>query len=250
MTIEPWRLLLAASGPFAGVFVATFAVSWPRWPRPLVGRSLCARCGAPVPALRQAPLLGWAASRGRRVCCGGRIPLTYPLGEGAGLLMGLLVALAASGPIAGALWFGLGLILIHVALVDLRRFSLPWPDLPAVGGLGLAAQALGVQGAGLPGGLAAGAGVFAVLELLRRLFAARGRHGGLGAGDPWLAGALAIWAGPEAAAPMVLAASLLGLAWVVLRRKPGPLPFGPALALAGFGAAIVAPQLHNWGFPG
>ena len=118
------RLFLLLSGPFVGDYVATLAAAWPRAPRPVLGRSQCARCGAPIAPVRAIPLVSWALQRGRRGCCDGRIPIVYPLGEAAGLAAGAAAMFIPSLP--AAIWaYALDMTLAYVALVDLRRFSIP-----------------------------------------------------------------------------------------------------------------------------
>jgi prepilin signal peptidase PulO-like enzyme (type II secretory pathway) len=216
------RAFVLFIGPFAGDYVATLAAAWPRLPRPVFGRSECARCGAPIPAAVQAPIVSWLMLRGRRPCCGGRIPIVYPIGEAAGLASGIAAAFAPAA--WTAIWIlALGLTLSYVALVDLRRFRIPGWGLVA-----LAAEAAVVLIAA-PGErlerLATGAVLALVLEALRRLIRGRGR-GGLGEGDVLLAGVLGILVNWRLAAVMVSLATFAPLALQYARRKSGPTPLG------------------------
>lgn len=227
------RAFLVLVGPFAGDYVATFAAAWPRAPKPIRGRSTCARCGAPIAASRAIPLVSWLMLHGRRPCCDGRIPVIYPLGEAAGLVSGIAAALQPS-PTLAAWGFLLGLALSYVALVDLRRFSIPWWGLAALTvGLGLAIAAEPTTQARLAR-LATGGALALALEALRR-FAGRGGRLGLGAGDVMLAALLGGLVGWRLAAPMVSLAALAPLAIQSIRRRSGPTPFGFWLSFsAGF----------------
>jgi leader peptidase (prepilin peptidase)/N-methyltransferase len=224
------RAFLVLMGPFAGDYAATFAAAWPRAPRPLLGRSVCTGCGAPIAASRAVPLVSWLWLRGRRACCGGRIPVVYPLGEAAGLVSGVAAALQPSLPLAA--WsFGLGLTLAYVALVDLRRFSIPWWGLAALAlELALAIAAEPTLEARLAT-LATGGALALAFEVLRR-FAGRGGRRGLGVGDVLLAALLGGLVGWRLAAPMVSLAALAPLAIQALRRRFGPTPFGFWLSLS------------------
>ncbi|HZZ88278.1 MAG TPA: prepilin peptidase [Caulobacteraceae bacterium] len=224
------RAFFVLLGPFAGDYAATWAASWPRLPRPLVGASRCARCDAPIPPARRIPLLSWLLQRGRRACCGGRIPIVYPLGEAAGLVAG--VAAAAASQLSVQAWtFALGLTLAYVALVDLRRFSIPIAGLAALAvEVALALTREPTLEARLAR-LATGAVLALALELLRR-FAARGRRSGLGGGDVLLAALLGALVGWRYAAPMVAAAALAPLGVQALRRRSGPVAFGAWLCAA------------------
>jgi prepilin signal peptidase PulO-like enzyme (type II secretory pathway) len=224
------KAFLLLLGPFAGDYVATLAVAWPRRPWPLVGQSRCGRCGAPIAAASAVPLVSWLVKRGRRTCCDGRIPVAYPTGEAAGLAGGLAAALAPD-PFVGAWIFAVALTLAYIALVDLRRFSIPMWGLAALAVE--AAMAIAV-GPSIEAGLArlASGGVLALaFETLRRLVRRHGRPG-LGAGDVMLAGLLGVLVDWRLAAPTVALAALAPLAVQTIRRKPGPVPFGFWLSLA------------------
>jgi len=218
------RAFLVLVGPFTGDFVATFAVSWPRWPTPLLGRSHCGRCGAPIAIGGQIPMVSWLLKRGRRACCGGRIPIAYPIGEAAGLVSGVAAAVATH-PLVQAWIFAVGLTLTYIALVDLRRFSIP------VGGLAALALEAALAIAAAPSTearlarLATGAVLALALETLRRL-ARRGARAGLGGGDVMLAGLLGSLVGWRLTAPMVGLAALTPLALQLVTRKSGPVPLG------------------------
>jgi leader peptidase (prepilin peptidase) / N-methyltransferase len=223
-------------GPFAGDYVATLAASWPRAPSPILGRSRCARCGAAIAADHEVPILSWLALRGRRPCCGGRIPVVYPLGEAAGLLAGVAAALQPN-PLTGAWTFALGLALAYVALVDLRRFSIPWWGLAALAlELSLALATDATVGAKLAR-LATGGALALAFEALRRLFG-RGGRAGLGVGDVMLAGLLGGLVDWRLAAPMVSLAALAPLAIQYVRRKRGAVPFGFWLSVSTAGILL------------
>jgi leader peptidase (prepilin peptidase)/N-methyltransferase len=236
------RAFLVLFGPFAGDYAATLASAWPRGPRPVLGRSHCSRCGAAIAATAQVPLVSWALQRGRRTCCGGRIPLVYPIGEAAGLAIGVAAACATSFTVQAWI-FAVGLTLTYIALVDLRRFSIPAWGLAALGvevAITIAAEpSMAHRLARLAGGGALALG----LETLRR-FGGRGRGGkgraGLGAGDVMLAGLLGALVGWRLAAPVVSLAALAPLAMQWLRRRSGPVAFGLWLNIAaGFFLVLV-----------
>jgi leader peptidase (prepilin peptidase)/N-methyltransferase len=174
------RAFVVMAGPFAGTYVATLASAWPRAPRPVFGVSRCARCGRPIAPWRQLPLVSWLVQGGRRACCGGTIPLVYPLGEAAGLIAGVLAALQTN-PGAGAILFAVCLTLAYVGLVDLRRFSIPFAGLTVLA-FEVAADMVRV---GAPRAaverLATGAAMVLVFALLRQLIRRDGRAG-LGGG--------------------------------------------------------------------
>jgi leader peptidase (prepilin peptidase)/N-methyltransferase len=217
------RFFLALSGPFVGDYVATLAAAWPRAPRPVFGRSECARCGAPIAPARAIPLVSWLLQRGRRDCCGGRIPIVYPLGETAGLVVGFAAALLAPSLAVAAWSYAVGMALAYVALVDLRRFRIPTAGLIT---LALAAAATVVaRPQERLARLATGLALALVFEVLRRLVR-RGGRTGLGEGDVLLAGILGVIVNWRLAAPMVFVAAAAPLAVQLARRKFGPTALG------------------------
>jgi leader peptidase (prepilin peptidase)/N-methyltransferase len=224
------RAFLILLGPFAGDYVATFAVAWPHRPRPIVGRSHCGRCGAPISAANQIPLASWLLSGGRRGCCGGRIPIAYPIGEAAGLASGLAAAFATQ-PALQAWTFAVGLTLTYIALVDLRRFSIPAFGLAALGLEALLAIAAEPSTQAKLARLATAGALALGFETLRR-FAGRGRRAGLGVGDVLLAGLLGALVSWRLAAPMVSLAALAPLALQRLTRRSGPVALGFWLSVA------------------
>jgi prepilin signal peptidase PulO-like enzyme (type II secretory pathway) len=224
------KAFLLLLGPFAGDYVATFAAAWPRRPTPLVGQSRCGRCGAPIAAASSVPLASWLLKRGRRSCCGGRIPVVYPIGEAAGLVGGIAAAATADLRVGG--WaFAVALTLTYVALVDLRRFSIPLWGLAALAVEAALAVAVEPTMEARLARLAAGGVLALAFETLRRLVR-RGGRAGLGAGDVMLAGLLGVLVNWRLAAPMVALAALAPLAVQTIGRKSGPVPFGFWLSLA------------------
>jgi leader peptidase (prepilin peptidase)/N-methyltransferase len=144
--------------------------------------------------------------------------------------------LTAQTPIQALLLAAAGLALLTSSVVDARARLLPdiLTGIIAITGAGLSA----LRGDLVPG-LVSAAIAFLLMEGVRRGFAKVKGRPGLGFGDVKLVSALALWLGP--ATPLALAsASALGLmAFLVLRPAGGRLPFGPALAAAGFAIGIL-----------
>jgi prepilin signal peptidase PulO-like enzyme (type II secretory pathway) len=161
---------------------------------------------------------------GRRRCCGGRIPIAYPIGELAGLTTGIAAA-AAVQPLVQGWIFAFGLTLTYIALVDLRRFSIPIFGLAALAIEAALALAAAPSTEVRLARLATGAAVALALEVLRR-FVRRGARSGLGGGDVALAGLLGVLLSWRLAAPMVGLAALAPLGVQRITRKTGPAPLG------------------------
>lgn len=234
--MAPLNLFWVLIGPFAGLYVATFAVAWPRAPR-LWGRSRCDRCGAPLRARDQVPVLSYLLKRRRRGCCDGTIPRTFPLGEAGGFGIGLIAA-AWPQPGPAALVAALGFCLLYLALVDLRRYRLPIPALCRAAALSLVLCAW-TRREDLAGDLLGAATAAAFMLLLRRMGTRRGRPEmgtGMGGGDVALAAVVALLAGWRLAPLSLAVAALAPLAIMMFQRRRGPVAFGFWLNLA----AIIA----------
>ena len=154
--------------------------------------SHCPRCGAPIAARDNVPVLSWLLLRGHGRCCGGRISVRYPLVEG-----GTALAFGAVAGWLGASWalpafLLLAAVSIVLALIDLDTFRLPFVIVaPAFGAgvvlLGLA-SAVTRDGASA---LRALLGAAALWLLYRGLHAVYPR--GMGYGDVRLAGLLGLY---------------------------------------------------------
>lgn len=272
----PW--FVGAAGVL-GLLIGSFlnVVIW-RVPRgeSLLPSSHCPRCGAPIRAWQNVPVLSWLALRGRAACCGARISARYPLVE-----LGTAVAFAlvawwyvrgfgwpsASGPLGAAAWWSALVAYlwfvaaaIALALIDLELTRLPdaivLSSLAVVGGLlALAALCFG-DWARLLGVLGGAAAMF-ILYLAIALVYPKG----IGGGDVKLApliGAALGYVGWGALAVGGFAGFLLGalagLLLIALRRatrKTG-IPFGPFMLVGGWigiawGESIMAGYLSLFG---
>jgi leader peptidase (prepilin peptidase)/N-methyltransferase len=230
-----WPSLGALLGLVAGSFLATLVIRWPEG-QPLSGRSRCDSCGAVVAWADLVPLLGWLALKGRCRACGAAIDPRHPLFEIMAAAIGLLAMLAVPGP--QGLWGAvLGWVLLALLALDLQhywlpdRLTLPLLALGLAGGMGTLPERLL--------GAATGGGGLLLLALLYRWL--RGREG-LGLGDVKLMAALGAWLSLGLLGPLLLAASVAGLAFAAVSRwrrtaEDGGVmrvPFGACLALAGF----------------
>ena len=227
-------LLGAAAGSLVGSFIATLCIRWPRGEQALSGRSHCDSCGRNLAAYELVPILSWAANRGKCRTCGASIAALHPQIEVAGALLAGLALLLSPGW-AGAALALLWLFLLPLAILDARHFWLPQSLTlaTAVGGVVLGGLATGATLADrLIGGAAGVASLGAIAFVYRR---ARGREG-LGAGDPKLLGAIGLWTGWQALAPMLVIASVGGLilALAMSRGRLDRLPFGTLLSAAAF----------------
>lgn len=224
----------AMLGSIAGSFIATLCIRWARGERVARGRSHCDACGSPLAPRDLVPFLSLALAGGRSRCCGVAVdPLHSRVELMAAGLGGLAMALAPDERGAALALFAW--LLLPLALLDARHFWLP--DRLTVA-LALAGLVLGqfVSGHALPDRLIGGAVAWASLALLGGLYRRLRGRDGLGMGDAKLFGAIGLWTGWMALAPILLVASLAGLAVAMLAGKAAGdrLPFGTLLAAGAF----------------
>lgn len=238
-------LLGAIAGAIAGSFVGALVTRWPQARSLADGRSRCDGCGRVLAARELVPVLSYLVLRGRCGMCGAAIPPDHFVAELACALVGATAFAVATPPfaLAGALF---GWTLVALALLDARHLWLPDRLTLPLAALGLAVSAGGL-GVPIRDSVAGGAAGYASLALIAWGYrAVRGRDG-LGGGDSKLFAAIGAWLGWTMLPPVLLLASLAGLASVGLRRLRGErvtggdrVPLGTLLALAAWPVWLVA----------
>jgi leader peptidase (prepilin peptidase)/N-methyltransferase len=230
-----------AMGSFVGVLVLRLPAGEPLW-----GRSACPSCGARLDARDLVPVASWLALRGRCRRCQASIGMFYPAIE----LAAVVVALWAQTHMDDwVLWAScaFGWTLLALGLIDLRHMVLPDVlTLPLIAA-GPVVAILAAPDAVLDdvAGAAAGFAFFTLVAWAYRRW--RGREG-LGAGDAKLLAALGAWDGLSGLPSIVLLGSVTALAAVLALRLAGRgaslqdrVPFGPALAFAGWVVWLYGP---------
>ena len=253
--LPAWILILwsAAAGLVVGSYLNVLVHRLPLGVSTVTPRSRCPRCGAPIRARDNLPVLSWLLLRGRCRDCREPIPVRYPLVElAAGALFATATARFGFGleALAAAV---LGALLVALAAIDLGHLLLPDKlTLPGIA-LGLAAQALlpaGSLARGLAGALV-GAGLLLALAGAWEL--ARGVEG-MGLGDVKMLAMIGAFLGVGGALVTLVVGTVAGSAagLVLMARGRGglgsQLPFGVFLAAGGVvalfaGEPIVAAYL-------
>ena len=214
-------------------------------------RSRCSHCQHQLSALDNIPLVSWLMLRGRCRYCKAGVSKRYPLVE---LSTAILSAVAvwrfgASPELLAALLFTWMLICMtmidvdHLLLPDNLTLSLLW--------IGLL---ININGLFIPLSDAVIGGVigYGVLWSLYWAFKLATGKEGMGYGDFKLLAALGAWFGWQAILPILLLSSVIGsvigLSLMASRRLSAErvLPFGPALAIAGWVYLIWGKSLINW----
>ena len=214
-------------------------------------RSRCAHCQHQLSALDNIPLVSWLWLRGRCRYCASGIAKRYPLIELSSALLSAIAAwrFGASVELVAALllsWMLLCMTMIdidHLLLPDNLTLPLLWV------GLLLNINQLFIP---LPDAVIGAVVGYGVLWSLYWLFKLATGKEGMGYGDFKLLAALGAWFGWQAILPIILISSITGLLLaLVLMTNRGlsaerAMPFGPALALAGWVYLIWGTQLISW----
>ncbi|MDF1501901.1 A24 family peptidase [Roseisolibacter sp. H3M3-2] len=275
--LEPhWSLAALAFlfGAVIGSFLNVCIVRWPEGESVVRPRSRCPRCGRPVQAFENVPILSWLLLRGKCRGCGLPISPLYPAIE---LTTGLgwLAAYAAYGATFDALRLAVfGTVLLGIAATDARRFLIPDGFTVFLLLWALGTSFLGSDsGSGIFAtpyaaffGACTGAGALAIIGWLGELAL---KKEAMGFGDVTMMAAVGAALGPERALLTVLVGAFVGavasvsvivpLTWVAHRRRLAGgeteavfelphIPFGVFLAPAALLTLLWGDRMIAWYF--
>ena len=200
--------------------------------------SHCPQCQHRLAWWENLPVLSFMLLKGRCHACHARIGWRYPAIE-------LFTALALAAcfqhwglSLQAVVWSGFVGTLLALAVIDWDTTFLPDPMTQPLTWAGLIAAALGLSGLSLSDALWGAVGGYLSLWLVYWLFKLCTGKEGMGYGDFKLFAALGAWFGWAALIPLILLASLAGIAvGLVLKsrqqlREQHYIPFGPFLAMA------------------
>jgi leader peptidase (prepilin peptidase) / N-methyltransferase len=223
-------------GAILGSFIGALCSRWPEGRSVIAGRSGCDTCARQLSADELVPIFSYLFLQGRCRGCGAAIGklnlITELLAAAIGVMAVLFFPLYEAARFAIISW-----ILLPLIILDFRHFWLP--------NLLLACTALAAIATGIS--LIADYNIithilsacicFSAMEFLRRGYRALRNKDGMGAGDPKLFAALALWVAPLEVPQMLLIASGLGLAYILFQAKGAldgdhKLPFGSMLSIA------------------
>ncbi len=276
--LEPhWSLAVLAFlfGSAIGSFLNVCIVRWPEGESVVRPRSRCPRCGRPVQALENVPILSWLLLRGKCRGCGLPISPLYPAIE-ALVGLGWLAAYFTYGPTLDALRVAVfGTVLLGIAATDARRYLIP-DGFTVFLLLWVLATSLIARGAGAATlfaspyeaiiGACTGAGAIAIIGWLGELAF---KKEAMGFGDVTMMAAVGAALGPERALLTVIVGAFVGAvasisvivptAWVLHRRRLvqgdadavfelPPVPFGVFLAPAALLTLLWGDRMIAWYF--
>ena len=252
---DSWRRTFGAKGePPAAHALAASGLDKGLDALPALGiakpRSRCPSCGRAIAWHENLPLVGWLRLKGRCSGCGARISARYPFVE---LLTAVLFAALAwrwgAQPVVLA-WCAAAALLVVLAGIDWDTTLLPDSlTMPLLWG-GLVVAALGWT---IPLTTALWGAVAGYLSLwsVYWLFKLTTGKEGMGYGDFKLLAALGAWLGWQSIIPILVIASVIGIAMKArgALREGRYVPFGPFLAGAGLLMMVAGPsvlELVGW----
>jgi leader peptidase (prepilin peptidase)/N-methyltransferase len=244
--IQPIPALIGAlAGAILGSFLATLILRWPQGRSVMRGRSACDSCGRTLTARDLIPMLSALLSKGRCRTCGAAIDPLHGRVEAGCAIIGAL-AIGFRPDLGGIGWALLGWLLLTLAALDWRHFWLPDALTLPLAFLGFTIGLWATDVALADRVIGAVVGYGALLAIAMAYRALRGRDG-LGLGDAKLLGALGAWFGWQALPFLLLIASMMGLAVMLVTGRAGErtarVPLGTFLALAAMPAWLLVDHL-------
>ncbi len=234
------------AGTFMGSFVGVLTYRIPRDEQWVKGRSICPACSHQLGVFDLVPVWSYVFLHGRCRYCHARIGVRHLWIE---VCTGLLFAGLGWGLgwSVDALKFAVMTVLaLAVGIIDFETGLVPDAVVLPGAAIGLVFGALaGWHGLlGAAGGAAIGASLFAVIILFSR--------GGMGWGDATLGLMLGAFLGWRLSVVFLLLAFIIGasagIVLMVFFKKKGKdsMPFGPAMAVGAYVAALAGNELIAW----
>ena len=215
----------------------------------MVPRSRCPHCGHQITALENIPLVSWLLLKGRCKSCKSPISPRYPLVELATALLSLLVFLMFGPTVKTLVAIPMTWALISLTMIDFDTQLLPDDITLPLLWAGLLVNLNGVFVPLEKAVIGAMAG-YLVLWSVYWLFKLLTGKEGMGYGDFKLLAALGAWLGWAMVPLIVLLSSVvgtvIGLAYLAIRKESAPFAFGPYIAIAGFIALLWGAPLLTW----
>lgn len=207
--------------------------------------SHCTSCHEKLKFYEKIPLLSYILQKGHCHHCQDKISFRYPLVEFfTGFVFALIYYRLGWGlALLGGIFFAS--ILIVIALIDLRTTLIPDVLSISLLWLGLLFNAFAIYKVSLKSAVIGAVGAYLFFWLLFYLVKWLFKKEAIGFGDLKLFAALGAWLGILSLPPLILLSSLCGLILALLMKSSlsEPLPFGPAIVLAGLIMFIFEPEI-------
>ena len=257
LDLGPFLVVAAAlGGLLVGSFLNVLVHRLPRGESIMWPGSHCPKCGAPVTALQNVPVISWLALRGKCATCRAPIAIRYPAMELANGALWVLVAL--KGRDWGEIASGAFLSSACLALLAIDAEFQILPDKITLTGIAAGIALSFVSGGRSPASAFIGAAVGAGgLWLVAFVYERIAGHEGMGLGDVKMLGMIGAFLGPWGVLVTILLASVTGSIVGVGLIAAGAgdrklrLPFGVVLAVGAiaaffFGVTLVDRYRAMW----
>jgi len=246
-----WPWLALAVGLVVGSFSNVCIHRLPERQSVVRPRSRCPRCGAPIGAADNVPILSYLVLRGRCRACRATISPRYPLVEAANGAMYFALARLMGPTPAAAVAMAFVTALLILTLIDYDHQLLPDAiTLPGIA-VSLAASFLPGPPTPLSSALAAAGGYLAFWAVAKAYERTRGMEG-LGQGDWKMTAMLGAFLGWEKLLLTVfvatLAGTVVGLALMSFGGRSGrhALPLGTFLGIAAIAVVFSGQPVLDW----
>lgn len=216
-----------------------------------VPRSACPRCGHPITALENIPVLSYLWLGGKCAACKTPISLRYPLVETCAAALAALMVWKFGANLAALAAFSLAASLLTLTLIDIDTQLLPDSITLPLLWAGLLFNLAGGF-TDLPSAVIGAAAGYLLLWSVYWLFKLATGKEGMGYGDFKLLAAIGAWFGWKLLPAVILissvAGTIVGIGLIVLARRGRdvPIPFGPYLALGGLAALFFGTPLTRF----
>jgi leader peptidase (prepilin peptidase)/N-methyltransferase len=221
------------------------------WPR-----SACPKCGAPIAARHNIPIVSYVLLRGRCAACAAPVSRRYPIVEGAAALLSIVVAWAFGPTWQTLAALGFTWTLIALALIDFDTKLLPDSLTLPLMWAGLVLSLFSIDGVPITvdvrsSVIGAAVGYMSLWTVFQLFKLATGKEG-MGYGDFKLLAAIGAWLGWQMLPVVILLSaavgSVVGIGLIVFlgRSRQATIPFGPYLAVAGWVAMLAGDDIVAW----
>lgn len=212
--------------------------------------STCPHCGHKIRAWENIPVISWLLLlKGKCSECKKPISIRYPLVEIATALLSVLVIWMFGANAQGYWALVFTWVLIALTMIDFDTQLLPDDLTLPLLWLGLIINIPNIFTPLSSAVIGAAAG-YSILWSIFWLFKLATGKDGMGYGDFKLLAALGAWLGWQML-PIILllssvVGSVIGIAYLIIRKKSAPFAFGPYLAIAGFISLLWGKEISSF----
>ncbi|MDW6002992.1 prepilin peptidase [Vibrio mangrovi] len=213
--------------------------------------SFCPHCHHPIRPWHNIPLFGWLLLRGKCADCKNRISVQYPLVELLTALTSCTIAIHGGITLYTAALLLFTYVSIAAAFIDLNRMLLPDSLTIPLIWLGLLLSLSHISPVDLQDAVIGAVAGYLSLWSVYWVFKLLTKKEGMGYGDFKYLSALGAWIGWQTLPMVILISSVIGVILgitLLLIKKEGnrTFPFGPSLAIAGWGCLLWGEQIMSW----